>query len=403
MAEPRSVTVGDRIAMWRGLRGWSQKQLADFSGLTVGFIGMLESGARQLNRRRDLTAIAEALQCTPEDLTGEPYGPADEADARAYAAIPDLRIALLDSSPEDPPDVQPRPLARLVEDLRRAQRAWHAGRYDVFGPLVPRLLEELYVLAADRDEPSARQALSVLVEASYLADVLAKGLGHPDLALLASDRARQAAAMSGDPALIGFADWVLIMTLERAGARRRAPKMAAAAVERMEPHGGDGPETGQVYGMLQLVSGLIAARFQNPDAAQGHLDEAAALADRLGQGNAYQLHFGPTNVDMWRVESAVELGEGPRAVELDRDLDPSVVHSPTREAAYWVVLGRGLAQRDDGGQDREAVTMFLRAERLNAQGVRRDPLVREIVAAMARRDRSGNVDLRSLARRLGQG
>jgi len=67
------------------------------------------------------------------------------------------------------------------------------------------------------------------------------------------------------------------------------------------------------------------------------------------------------------------------------------------------VLGRGLAQREDGARDREALRLFLRAERLAAHKVHNDPLVRGIVEGMARRDRAGSVDLRSFVRRIGVG
>lgn len=403
MAQPRVVTVGDRIAMWRGLRGWSQRQLADFSGLSAGFVGMLESGQRQLVRRRDLSVLADALQCTPEDLTGEPYVPGDADEARAYSAIPDLRVALLDGGVDDPPDVPVRPLDEVRRDIAWSQRQWTQGRYDSFGPRVPRLLDELHALAASTDEATARAALVALVEANYLAYVLAKGLGHPDLALVAGHNAVEAAKRAGDPTLVGFADWVQIMGLERAGARRKAPKAAAAALARMEPHAGASDTAAQVYGMLHLIAGLLAARFEDRALSDQHLMEAESLALHTGEGNAFQLHFGPTNAAMWRVESAVELGEGPRGEQMASDVDPIAVASPTREADFCLVLGRGLAQREDGARDREALRLFLRAERLASHKVHNDPLVRGIIEGMARRDRVGSMDLRSFARRIGIG
>jgi len=400
MAQPRVVTVGDRIAMWRGLRGWSQRQLADFAGLSAGFIGMLESGQRQLSRRRDLYAIADALQCTPEDLTGEPFAPVDEPGVLAYAAIPALRVALIDGGPDYPPDVPARPLEQLAQVITWAGQKWEDARYETFGPRVPALIEELHVHAASSDEETSRQALTLLVEACYLAYGLAKALGHPELAMIASDKGLEAARRVEDPTLVAFAQWVQVVALERAGGRRRAPVMADAAIEAMEGHAGTDGEARQVYGMLHLIAGLLAARDGRPDASEEHLAEAAALAERTGEGNAYALHFGPTNAAMWRVGAAVELGQGPRAVEVARRIDPDVLDSPARAADFYLELGRALAQTDDGSRDPEALRMFLRAERLAAQKVQTDPLVRSIVVGMSRRDRAGRIDLRSFARRL---
>jgi hypothetical protein len=106
---------------------------------------------------------------------------------------------------------------------------------------------------------------------------------------------------------------------------------------------------------------------------------------------------------MWRVESAVDLGEGPRGQQIAAGVDPSAVASATREADFCLVLGRGLAQREDGARDREALRLFLRAERLASHKVHNDPLVRGIVGGMARRDRVASVDLRSFAKRVGVG
>jgi len=387
--------------MWRSLRGWSQRQLADFSGLSPAFIGFLESGARDLNRRRDLNALAEALQCNPEDLTGEPYTPRDTAGVLAYSAIPGLRVALLDGGPDYPPDVPARPLDDLAREVDWAQRKLADAKYDVFGPRVPALLDELHVHAGGGDEGEARRALALLVEVCYLAYGLARATGHPELGLIAADKGLQAARRVGDPALTGFIQWVQVLALERAGARRRAPQMAEAAVEAIQPFASRDSVTAQVYGMLHLASGLLLARTDDKAASDAHLDEAADLAQRTGERNDLFLHFGPTNVAMWRVGAAVELGEGPGALEVARTIDPQVIHGPAREADFYLELGRGLAQRDDGVQDRDAVRLFLRAERLAPQKVRTDPLIRDVIAGMLRRDRTGNVDLRSLAKRIG--
>ncbi len=403
MAESRNVTVGDRIAMWRSLRGWSQRQLADFSGLSPAFIGFLESGARQLNRRRDLYALADALQCTPEDLTGEMPVLSDPAGVAVQTVVPSLRTALIDGGPDLPPDVRAREVDALMRELRWAQRVWTDGRYEAFGPRVPALIDELHVHAASADEHTSHRALAALVEAYDLAQGLARVLGRPELGMVAAEKAHHAAVQTQERALIGFARWMQTMAMERAGGRRRAPRLADAAIREMEPHAGAGDEQAQMYGMLHLLAGLLAARADRAEESAEHLDEAEALARRTGEGNAFWLHFGPTNVAMWRVGAAVESGEGPRALEIVRGIDAAVIHSPAREADFCMEVGRGLAQQEDGSRDHEALRWFLRAERLAAQKVRSDPLVRGIVEGMARRDRAGNVDLRSFARRIGVG
>lgn len=52
-------TLAGRLRHARGLKGWTQQQLADAAGVTQGTIGNLESQSR--HRPRDLLAIASAL------------------------------------------------------------------------------------------------------------------------------------------------------------------------------------------------------------------------------------------------------------------------------------------------------------------------------------------------------
>ncbi len=74
-----------------------------------------------------------------------------------------------------------------------------------------------------------------------------------------------------------------------------------------------------------------------------------------------------------------------------------------RKACACSDSGDALAQWEDGSRDREALRWFLRGERLAAHEVHNDPLVRGVVEGMARRDRVGNLDLRSFAHRIGVG
>ena len=157
----------------------------------------------------------------------------------------------------------------------------------------------------------------------------------------------------------------------------------------------------QVYGMLQLSAALTSAVCERADDAQAHLAEAAGMAARTGEGDFAQMHFGPTNVGFWRTCIAVEMGEGGRVPEIAKDISPDTVDSHTRQAAFYMDLGRALAQTRR--QDREAIGYLLRAERLAPQRFRLDPAVRDTVGAMLRRAqlRAGGEQLQSLASRVG--
>jgi hypothetical protein len=66
--------------------------------------------------------------------------------------------------------------------------------------------------------------------------------------------------------------------------------------------------------------------------------EATGTAVRTGEGSAYKLWFGPTNVAAWRLSVAVERGDG-GILELSRALDPAASPSKERQAGHWINVG----------------------------------------------------------------
>lgn len=128
------------------------------------------------------------------------------------------------------------------------------------------------------------------------------------------------------------------------------------------------------------------------------------MAESLGEppdGAGFnQACFGPTNVLLWEMSMAAELGEHGRVIELARRVRPDVLPVANRHQSYWMDLGRALAH--SGRTDREALVAFTRAERAAPTPFALNPLARDAVATMVRRARRRSVseDLRILARRL---
>ena len=92
--------------------------------------------------------LAEALGCSPADLTGTaPIAP-DARTVRAASAIPALTAALHDTTLDDVPDISTRPIAQLVEIADQANAAADEVRYDLGGTQLGDLITELHVVAA---------------------------------------------------------------------------------------------------------------------------------------------------------------------------------------------------------------------------------------------------------------
>jgi hypothetical protein len=160
------------------------------------------------------------------------------------------------------------------------------------------------------------------------------------------------------------------------------------------------PESMQLAGMLALSRSLVAAADHRGADVEAPLELASELAERTGEGNAYWMGFGPTNVGCWRLAAAVQLGDHEHAAAIAEGLHPERHPQPGSQALYWVQYGRALS-RLRGRRD-DAVMALRRAEVISPHQVQRDPLARDIVGELlARTNRDSPVgrELRRMAAR----
>lgn len=395
--------IGERARMIRKRRGLSLQVAADLAGISRSYLSRLENGIRRFERRSLIDQLAEALGCSAQDLTGEPYQPADRRGAAAMAVIPEIELALYDCTLGDPPDEPCRPIEQLAELVRAAQHADDEARTDEAGHGIGRLLTELQVIAATRPA-DRRQALRLLVEASWVAYAVTKALGHIDLALVAAGRGYDAAELLEDQSLMAFVTWYRTTALQRVGARRRLAGILDRTIDELEPVADPtaaDPILAELYGMLHLTASLHHAKRGDSSRAHGHLDEAVQLAGRTGERNSLRMHFGPTNAALWRLSSAVELEEGAQAAEQFGAVEIAAsTLPPARLGAMHADLARALAQ-EGGPRDWDAVRHLDEADRIAPVRMRHDPVARELVASLDNRARLRTWELQSLRHRFG--
>jgi hypothetical protein len=115
-------------------------------------------------------------------------------------------------------------------------------------------------------------------------------------------------------------------------------------------------------------------------------------------------HFGPTNVNVWRVAIGAELGHGPAAAEhVEREpIDLDILGSKDRIAALHFDLARSWAQAE-GDRDSEAIRHLDTADRIAPTRIRNDPIARDLVLTLGRRARRRVWELDSLRNRFGVG
>jgi transcriptional regulator with XRE-family HTH domain len=375
----------------------SLETLAGLTGHSKGWLSKIENGHARLERRQDIAAIAEALAVSADGLLGEP-APEIRPHGQMFNLKP-LQTALLDLSPEDPPDIPARPVSVLREEVRRADASLRAADHAAVIGLLGSAISELCVHAATAGEPDRTAALRLLVRA-YGSDgtCALRQIGETNLAWIAGERAWQAAGLLGDPV------WTAAAAFGRAHARSAANKprglMATPRIaDETEPHIGDDRFARETYGMLRLSAALACAVEDDHRAAADHAAEAAQLAERDGErAEAWEL-FGPANVGVWRTSLAVEAGQAETALTIADQVEPRNLSSNNRRAGLLIERARAYAML---GKDADAIREMRQAEKLSPAQTRHNPLLRDLVQDLLTRARreAGGRDLRGLAWRM---
>jgi transcriptional regulator with XRE-family HTH domain len=406
MLDARSIGV--RARMIRHRRGLSLDVVGGLAGITGAYLSLLERGLRGFNRRGLIDDLAAALGCSAADLTGQPYLTPDRATLEGRAALPGISLAFNDVGLDEVPDLIPRPLDELVAWAERANEHRDQGRFSLAGRDLGTLLTELQAHALTAGSADRPRAYRALVLACVVAgDVGNRIAGNGDLSISATRRGYDMACQLGDPGLIGFARWIWAIRLVEFGARSRASRVVAEGIDELGQSArlrSEDTLPAEMLGFLHLVAAQCAARGAQHDDAQVHMSEAGAIAARIGERNGLRMHFGPTNVAVWRLGVGVELGEGGRAYEqaTRTPLDVAALNSQERSAALYFDLARALVQ-DGSDHDAEAIRHLDTADRLAPTRIRNDPIARDLVQTLDRRSPRRVWELDSLRNRFGIG
>lgn len=402
---PEPSEIGKRVRKFRRRRGLSLEAAAGLAGISESYLSRLENGARAFDKRGLIEDIANAIGCSVVDLTGQPYTPGDRATAEALATLPPLSVALYDTTLDDVPDMPARPVDELARWAGTANEHVANSAYSLAGHRLSELLAELHVHAVTGGSDTKRVALAAIVETCFAASGVARQLGNPDLAVALARRGEEAARRLDDPALSAFAAMTSTSALSRLGARHRAQRVGATALDAID-HAIDPtvnePTVAEAAGMLHLAAAQMAAKDHNSSSANEHLAAARELAERTGERNTLWFSFGPANVRAWSVSVAVELGEGPRMaeqIEATQGYDDNLV-TADRKSSLHFDLARAYSQAE-GSRDDAAVRHLDAADRIAPQRIRNDPVAKELGHLLDLRARVRTWELESLKRRLG--
>ena len=390
------LPIGRRVAYWRTRRKMSQQVFADRLGKSKSWVDKVERGVRRLDKFSVVYEIADVLQLDVQLLLGkDPQRRPDSINCIDQVEVEEIRAALerydqISAYFHAPPE--PPALPEMRKAVGHAWLTYQHAKYGVLARALPKLLRDAQAadtaLAGNASSPDAAHLLG---EVYQIASSTLRKLGECELAWLAADRSIAVAQRADDPLLAGTATYRVALALLSMGRARPALEVNVNIANRLAT-GGDGgeasePERLSVYGILLLQASMAAARIGDMATVRDLLAGAEEAARIIGSDqNHYWTSFGPTNVQLHRVATAVEMGEGRLAIDVHESMDIEAFGAlmPERRAHHYLDVARGYALV---GEVSKASEMLLEGDRLAPSEIRCRPLAREVLSDILRRTR----------------
>ena len=398
-----NADAGQRIARARRRRGLSQAALAGLVGRSESWLSQVERGKRRIDSHIVLTRLAAALRVDIVDLTGH----ADDDTPRAAGLAAQIEHAMIGYDAIHAAIITGG--ARNQADVRYLQAAAQAAHRDYQATRYEQAADRLAGLiggveAAARHAGLAATAICELRALVYdTTAALLSRVGAHALAWAAADRAMAAAENTGQPLLAAAGAYRLSYVLTGRRHPREALHLAVTTAQAIERHKQPAtPEQLSIYGGLHLAAATAAAATYDQAATRDHLREAGRAASRLGKdANLMGTAFGPANVAIHTMATALQLGDPATAIHVGESLDSHALPPGLtgRQTQICLNLAQAYATRR---QDAASVNMLLAAEKLSPQLVRFDPATRDVLTSLLHREhRPSTPELRPLARRAG--
>ena len=399
-------TLGERVAELRHRLGLSQKDLANEIGRSESWVSQVERDVLPVERVSVLQLLADALGTSVRDLRPEAAAEASTARGEVSDELAALRLAMtghpalstLLGTTED----HSRDLRELQADVERAWQLSHASQYGALSSLLVPLLADLEGAARIARGRRRMEVARLLTTAYQAAAATFARQDEADASWVAADRATRWAEDAGDPlgaVAGGFRMGHAFITLRRLDQAEHVAVQAITALAPLTSAPNCAPEVLSLYGAMHLLLAVVYAREGDRSGTRRVIAEARRIASMIGvDRNDYNTEFGPTNVELHAVSTAVDLGDAGEAVDIADGIDASGL-SPERQARLLIDLARAHVQRRHIG---EAVSALFEAERLTPEQVQHHSLVRQVVHDLLNlAGRRATPNLLDLARRIG--
>ncbi|GAQ58676.1 helix-turn-helix domain-containing protein [Streptomyces acidiscabies] len=378
--------LGRRVKELRREAGMSQSDLAATMGRSESWVSQVERGVQPVERLSILQALADALNVPLRELRPD-AAPAEEVEPDELEGSNDLdglRVALtghpaLGSLFDQPPA---GPIPTLTEFRHQVDEAWtltHASSYAALSEHLSGLLPSIEAAVRHAPANDRTELHSLRAKAYQAAAASFTRQDQADAAWVAADRALQAAELAGQPLEVVASLFRMSHAFMRQQHMEQAEQAATSAVAVMAPRSEVPtcpPEELSLLGAMNLVLSVINAKEGNRKQTHEHIGRARKIAARLGEDrNDFDTEFGPTNVEIHAVSTAVELGDAGLALEVAQKIDASGL-SPERQSRFLLDVARAHAQRRHVG---EATAALLEAEVLAPEQIHDHHLARVVI------------------------
>ncbi|GIF20977.1 transcriptional regulator with XRE-family HTH domain [Actinoplanes tereljensis] len=405
------LPIGRRVAYWRGRRKMSQQVFADRLGKSKSWVDKVERGVRRLDKFSVVYEIADVLQVDVQLLLGKDVERRPETqncidqveveEIRAALERYDQMSAFFQAVPNSPP------LTEMRKAVSHAWLTYQHAKYGVLARALPKLLRDAQAAdSAHATTHEAKDAAHLLGQVYQIASSALRKVGEHELSWLAADRSIAVSQRAGDQLLAGLASYRVGSALLALGRVRPSLEVNVNIANRLAPSRDQThPDRLSVYGMLLLNGAMAAARIGDSATVRDLLCGAEQASLELGGDfNHYWTSFGPTNVQLHRCATAVELGDGRMAVEThEKLLNPVGFNAmlPERRAHHYLDIARGYTQI---GNIEKASEMLLEGDRLAPSEIRCRPLAHEVLSDVLRRTRgTPPAPIAELAEQMGVG
>lgn len=393
-------SIGERVRRARLRLGLTQADLAADVRRTQGWISKLEKGRVELDRTSVINELAKALHLHPNDLIERPYSASVSANQWQTSATSILReLRRYDLAPVF--DGRPRFSGDLWVELEALHGLRDAAANTAILERLPDILRESRALAEVSAGLEREEAFAVYAIACKFAHTAAHALGHPELVAMSCERAAWAAQLSGDELLPAVADWMRVWDMWATADWGDAIRLSDKALHSIDEPYRRGDELAlRVWGSLQLRAAVSASRASSGPEADHRIEQAREAAGRasarLEGRDRHSLTFSAGNVQIHRVNVALEMGDQDEALSRHEDTTKEALAGlpKSRRGHYQMDLARAYLW---SGDRRRAITQLENAERTAPQLIRNHPIARATLRKIVHGERAA---LREELRRM---